>query len=234
MMNELKNKVAFMVAALLLLVSLTAFGQSGEEVTVNDSRIILEEIMKIPAKSIPLALFQKAEGIAMFPGMMKGGFIVGAQWGKGVLVVKNAVGTWEYPRFATLTSGSVGFQVGVQSADVILFFCTRRSVEAALQGRFTVGADANVAAGPIGRQTSAATDWRFTSEIYSYSRSRGVFLGVSIDGSIMEINNGTTTSFYQQGVPAIAKTLLDLIAGYATVPPTEPSLPANPQATGLQ
>ena len=166
----------------------------------------------------------------MFPGMVKGGFIVGAQRGKGILVAKNAEGVWEYPRFATLTGGSVGFQVGVQSADVILFFCTRRSVESALQGRFTIGADANVAAGPVGRQTSASTDWRLTSEIYSYSRSRGVFLGVSLDGSAMEINNAATTAYYQNGVSEKAKKLLDVIVGYAGTDQPEQDQQTNQQA----
>ncbi|MDO5582198.1 MAG: lipid-binding SYLF domain-containing protein, partial [Planctomycetia bacterium] len=105
----------------LLLCSHPALSQTKESKTVNDSIIVLNEIMKIPAKGIPTSLFRKAEGIAIFPGMMKGGFIVGVQKGYGALVVKTQEGVWEYPRFATITSGSIGFQAGVQSADVILF-----------------------------------------------------------------------------------------------------------------
>lgn len=196
----------------------TAQRPSPESVLVTDSRIILDEIMAIPVKGIPANLLQKAEGLAFFPQMVKGGFIVGIQRGNGVLVVKNEKGLWEYPRFVTLTGGSLGFQAGVQTADVILVFCSRRSVESALAGKFTIGVDASVSAGPVGRQTSAATDYQLSAEIYSYSRSRGLFLGASIDGSVME-NNGVG-NYYQNGVPEEAKSLLDSILRYSK--PEEP------------
>lgn len=212
-------KKSFFVLVGIFLLSNSAWSQNRETNTVNDSIIVLNEIMKIPAKGIPTSLFRKAEGIAIFPGMMKGGFIVGIQRGNGLLAVKNNDGIWEYPRFATLTSGSVGFQAGVQSADVILFLCSRRSVESMLAGKFTIGADANVAAGPVGRETSATTDIQLTSEIYSYSRSRGVFLGVSIDGSVIEIDQKAVSTYYQSGVPEEAQNLINSILGYVNNPP---------------
>ena len=180
---------------------------------MNDARIILDEIMAIPAKGIPINLLAKAEGLAFFPEMVKGGFIFGIQRGNGILVVKNEKGNWEYPRFVTLTGGSLGFQAGVQTADVILVLCSRRSVESALAGKFTIGADASVSAGPVGRQTSAATDYQLTAEIYSYSRSRGLFLGAAIDGSVMENNGGG--KYYQNGDPDEAKQLLESILHYS-------------------
>lgn len=191
--------------------------QTHQDTIVSDSAVIIEEIMSIPARGIPISLFQKAEGIAFFPGIMKGGFILGVQHGEGTLVVKNGNGQWEYPRFVTLTGGSIGFQAGIQSADIILFFCSRRSIESALAGKFTIGADASVAAGPVGRQTSAATDYRFTSEIYSYSRSRGVFLGAALDGSVMEITG--VGDYYKDGAPQSAQNLVRVITQYSTEQP---------------
>lgn len=193
----------------------TGFSQTREESIVTNSIATMREIMLIPAKSIPVNLMQKAEGVAIFPGMVKGGFIIGAQRGRGILIIKNNDGEWENPRFATLTGGSLGFQAGIQSADVILVFCTRRSVESAVKGHFTVGADATVTAGPVGRQATVGTDLKLASEIYSYSRSRGIFLGAAIDGCIMEIDHQAMTGYYRNGTPKDATDLLTMIRGYA-------------------
>ena len=211
-LNRWKKTFPAFLAFMFGCTAALAQAQSHEETIVNDSASVVRDIMAIPVQSIPRSLFQRAEGMAIFPSIMKGGFIIGVQHGEGTLVVKNKEGQWEAPRFIALTGGSLGFQAGVQSADIILIFCTRRSVESALAGKFTIGADASVAAGPVGRQTSAATDWQLTSEIYSYSRSRGLFLGAAIDGSSLEIKS---TEYYKNGVPAEAKALVDLIAGYA-------------------
>ncbi len=185
-----------------------------EEKIIADSHRCLNEIMEIPVKSIPVALFEKAEGIAIFPGLVKGSFIVGAQHGSGVLIVKNDNGKWEAPRFLEMTGGSVGFQAGIQAADIILIFCTRRSVEAAMSDQFTIGADASVAAGPLGRQASASTNFQLSSEIYSYSRSRGIFLGVALDGCVLNIDEGATQRYYANGITPSATNLVHLAAGY--------------------
>lgn len=203
-----------------------------EGIIVDDSRRVLEEIMEIPANSIPEWLFEKAEAVAIFPGLMKGSFIVGAQHGKGVLIVKNKEAKWEAPRFVKLTGGSVGFQAGIQSADIILVFCTQRSVESALRGQFTIGADASVAAGPIGRQASASTDARLGSEIYSYSRSRGIFLGVALDGCAMEVDNEISNQYYRNGVPENAAALVHLVAGYVQNDDAPASVPTVGDAAG--
>ncbi|MDO4627984.1 MAG: lipid-binding SYLF domain-containing protein [Planctomycetia bacterium] len=185
-----------------------------EETILTDSYRCMNEIMAIPAKSIPAALFEKAEGIAIFPGLVKGSFIVGAQHGSGVLIVKNAEGQWEAPRFLEMTGGSVGFQAGIQAADIILIFCTRRSVEAAMSDQFTIGADASVSAGPLGRQASASTNVQLSSEIYSYSRSRGLFLGVALDGCVLNLDEEATQRYYANGVTPSATNLVHLTAGY--------------------
>ena len=210
---------------------------SREDRVVTDSQLVLTEIMQIPAKSIPEALFKRAEGIAVFPGLKKGGFIVGVQRGKGVLVVKNQDGKWDNPRFVTLTGGSLGFQAGVQSADVILVFCTQKSVASALKGQFTVGADATVAAGPVGRQAAIGTDVQLTSEIYSYSRSRGIFLGAALDGSLMEVDMNAYNTFYFNGVPEHAVTLVQRVAEYAgeeDLPPQTEPLPTLDETETLR
>lgn len=201
------------------------------EILVNSHRC-LQEIMAIPANEIPAFLFEKAEGVAIFPGLVRGGFVVGAQHGKGVLVIKNAEGQWEAPRFLKMTGGSVGFQAGVQSADVILIFCTRRSVDSVIKGQFTIGADASAAAGPVGRKASASTNARLSSEIYSYSRSRGLFLGIALDGCVLDIEEDISEKYYANGMTPEAQQLVQLTMGYvqsaqhkqtAEVPVSQPS-----------
>ncbi len=189
--------------------------EGREDSILNESCRCLNEIMEIPGKAIPSFLFEKAEGIAIFPGLVRGGFVVGAQHGKGVLVVKNDDGVWEAPRFVKLTGGSLGFQAGIQSADVILIFCTRRSVHEAIKGEFTIGADASAAAGPVGRKASASTNTTLSSEIYSYSRSRGLFLGVAVDGCVLDVENENSRKYYANGIPAPAQQLTQLAQRYA-------------------
>jgi len=188
---------------------------SREETILNDSYRCLNEIMAIPASGIPEGLFAKAEGVAIFPGLIKGSFFIGGQHGNGVLIVKNEEGGWQAPRFLQMSGGSFGFQAGLQSADIILVFCTQRSVQAALDGDFTIGGDASVAAGPVGRQALASTNYQFNSEIYSYSRSRGLFLGVAVDGCVLHIDEDVNLNYYASGIPEPARRVTLLTAEYA-------------------
>lgn len=175
------------------------FRQEKENNTVALASQTLTEIMAVPAKGIPLALLKDAEAVAIVPRVIKAGFVVGGRRGEGVLLMRNSAGNWGNPLFVTLTGGSIGWQIGVQSTDVVLVFKSRKSLEGFLTGRkFTLGADAAVAAGPVGRQATAGTDIKLQSEIYSYSRSRGLFAGASLDGSVMEINNREDASYYRQ------------------------------------
>lgn len=165
--------------------------------TVVAAKQALDEFFGISIEAIPPAMLAGAEGIAIFPNMIKGGFILGVNYGKGVLHVRNPDRTWSPPVMATMGGGSLGFQAGVQAADIILVFKTPRSLNGLLNGqKVTLGADASVAAGPVGVQANAGTDARLGAEIYSYARSRGLFLGVSLGGSDISIDNNANSMLY--------------------------------------
>jgi len=212
------------IFALLVLVAPIAAvrAQSIEDGTVESASEVLREIMAIPAKGIPASLLADAQGVVIIPGMIKGGFVVGVRHGKGVLVARNAAGDWHAPVFITVTGGSVGFQAGLQATDVIAVFRNRQSVERLMQKKFTIGADVAVAAGPVGREASAATDGQLKAEILSYSRSRGLFAGVAIDGASMQVDHRATAAYYgpkpglpNGGVPIGAVKLVEQIVAYA-------------------
>ena len=194
------------LAGLAWLVGPTTYshGQSREDTIVLSSTAVLNEIMSAPFKGIPASMLADAQGVAIIPNMLKAGFVVGARHGKGVLLVRNENENWHAPVFITLTGGNIGWQAGVQTSDVILVFKTHQSVQGILSGKFTIGADVAAAAGPVGRQAAAATDGRLKSEIYTYSRSRGLFAGVSIDGSVLQIDSIANATFYRQ--PAAGQT----------------------------
>ena len=200
--------------------------QSRETGIVDSARAVLTEIMAIPAKSIPQSLLADAQGIAIMPGLLKGGFVVGIRHGRGVIVVKDDNGAWRPPAFVTISGGSFGWQAGVQAADIILVFKSRTSVESLLRGKFTIGAGVAAAAGPVGRQAEAGTDARLKAEIFSYSRSRGLFAGLALDGSVIKLDPQADAAYYrtapagQAGQPASlppsAVRLLQEIAKYTT------------------
>lgn len=173
-------------------------GQGAAEVeTVGKARQTLDEFAKLTIDSIPPTMLHAAEGIAIFPGMVKGGFILGVNYGKGVLLVRKADRTWSAPVMVTMGGGSVGFQAGVQSADIVLVFATPKSLQGILNGqKVTLGADAAVAIGPVGRQANAGTDARLGAEIYSYARSRGLFAGVSVGGADLSIDSNADSVLY--------------------------------------
>lgn len=183
------------------LLATTVHGQQTEQATVIKASAVLQQTMAEATTSIPAVLLRDAHGIAIVPDVLKGSFIVGARHGKGVLLVRDENQRWGAPVFVSLTGGNVGWQVGVQSSDVILVFKTRKSIEGLLSGKLTLGADASAAAGPVGREASAATDGRLQAEIYSYSRSRGLFAGVSIDGSVINVDSAANAIYYQARAP---------------------------------
>ena len=167
-----------------------------ERLKIEAATEVVTEIKAIPEKGIPPALLESSYGIAVIPGVIKVGFIFGGRHGKGVMVVKKEDGTWSDPSFISLTGGSVGYQIGAQSTDIILVFKSKKGVDGITRGKVTLGADLAVAAGPVGRQAEASTDVTLKAEIYSYSRSRGLFAGVSLEGAALLIDHKSNEKYY--------------------------------------
>ncbi len=185
------------ILLLLLFGSCPVLAEHEQENLVTLADEVLRDIFTIPERSIPPSLLSRAQAIAIIPEVMKVGFVVGGRYGKGVLVMKNRnTHAWSDPVFLQLKGGSLGFQIGVQSSDIILVFNNRRGLNSLVNGQFTLGADAAVAAGPVGRNAAAATDVKLQAEILSYSRSRGLFAGVSLDGSSLAIDHAANALFY--------------------------------------
>lgn len=208
-----------------------------EDAVVDSAREVLTQIMSIPGQSIPASLLARAEGVAIIPQMLKGGFIVGVRHGRGVVLTRDDARRWRLPMFVEITGASFGWQVGIQDTDLVLVFCTKRSLQNLMRGKFTIGASASAAAGPVGRDAEAATDARLAAEIYSYSCSRGLFAGVALDGAVLSVDNSGTDVYYRSAaalasqpgqpapLPASAVRLQEQLARYS------PS-PAQPPAAG--
>jgi lipid-binding SYLF domain-containing protein len=187
--------------------------------------------MRMPEQNIPTWLLERAYAVAVIPSVIKVGLGIGGRRGKGVLVVRKDTGQWSNPIFINLTGGSFGFQVGVQSTDVVLVFTSKQSIEGIVGGKVTLGADASVAAGPIGRQSSAATDIGLTAQVYSYSRASGLFAGVALDGSAITIDGSSNESFYKK--PGILASEIIRADAPAAPPPADQFLAAiQRSATG--
>jgi len=186
--------------ALLLLYTGTAVAGEQEASRANNAVRVLKEIMMAPDKRVPSDLLTNAYAVAVIPDVIKAGFVIGGRHGVGMISVKANDGTWSNPSFISMTGGSIGFQAGVQSTDVVLVFRTQRGVDSIVHGKFTLGADASVAAGQVGRDAHAATDAQLKAEIYSYSRSLGLFAGVALDGSVLAIDNDANQAVYGEGV----------------------------------
>ena len=184
------------LAVVVLLLALPVAAATKEEKRVADAADVLDQFLRIPEQSIPPAMLSRAYAIAVVPNVVRIGFGLGARRGKGILVVRQDDDSWSNPAFIALTGGSFGFQVGVQSTDVILVFKTRRGVDSIANGKLTLGADASIAAGPVGRSVEGATDVRFQAEIVSYSRARGIFGGVAFAGSGVTMDRKANVAFY--------------------------------------
>ena len=182
----------------LALASTTAFAGAQEDARAQNAVRVLTDIQAIPESAIPDKLFDEARAVIVVPDAIKAGLVIGGRRGHGLLSVKTVDGTWSNPAFVTLTGGSIGFQAGVQSADIVLVFRSDRGLESIVNGKFTLGADAGVAAGPVGRNASAATDGEMKAEIWSWSRARGLFAGVALDGAVLSIDDAADESVYGQ------------------------------------
>lgn len=176
---------------------------------VDAATEVLEQLSRMPEQGIPPTLLNNAYAVAVIPSVIKAGFVVGGSYGEGVLAVRRPNGKWSNPTFIRLGAGSVGWQIGAQSSDIVLVFKTRKGVDDIARGKLTLGGDIAVAAGPVGRHASAATDLQLKAEIYSYSRTRGLFGGVSLEGAWIGINRKANYAYYQDGQGSAAKILSD-------------------------
>jgi lipid-binding SYLF domain-containing protein len=202
---KLIKSMTFAMAALLLLGSWSTAALAKDEFKkAQESAEVLGEVMRIPEKGIPPVLLKHAHAIAIIPSVIKGAFIVGGRHGTGVVLVRGENGRWSDPVFISITGGSVGWQVGATSTDLILVFKSMKGVEGLLKGKFTLGADAAVAAGPVGRNAEAATDVTLKSEILSYSRSRGLFAGLSLEGAGLSVDDDADAAYYGRELSAKA------------------------------
>jgi lipid-binding SYLF domain-containing protein len=216
-------KTKFSIAALLATIIFSsgagptvAFGGAREEGRLLTATEVLEEIEAMPDVRLPDTLLAHAYGIAVIPDVTKVAFIFGGRHGNGVLAVRDKLtAPWSNPVFVSLTGGSWGFQAGAQSSDIILVFTTKAGIEGIAGGKITLGADASVATGPVGRQGSAATDTTFNSEIYSYARTRGLFGGIALDGSVIHIDRSANAALYQKS----GVTATEIMEGHAPMPP---------------
>ena len=212
--------------------SVAAVAGERQDARLTTATRVLTELMQMPEQNIPTWLLERAHAVAVIPAGIKVGLGVGARRGKGVLVVRKDNGEWSNPVFVNLTGGSFGFQVGVQSTDIVLVFTSRKSIEGIVGGKVTLGADASVAAGPVGRQSSAATDVGLSAQVYSYSRAQGLFAGVALDGSAMTIDGKSNESFY--GRPGVlASDLIRADAPPAPAPSNEFIAVLQRSATGV-
>ena len=177
-------------------VASAAFAGNKENERAANAVKVLDEVMRMPEQAIPGKLLQNAHAIAVIPNVVKAGLVVGGRHGKGLVSVRRADGTWSHPSYIRLSGASAGFQAGVQSTDVVLVFRTQRGVDSIVHGKFTLGADAAVAAGPVGRTAEASTDGQLKAEIYSYSRARGLFAGVALDGAVLSIDHDSNEAVY--------------------------------------
>lgn len=168
----------------------------------NAVRVLSEMIDDAPDKSLPADLLKNAKAIAVLPAMVKGGFVFSGSKGEGLISIKTRDGTWSNPNFISMAGAGVGFQVGIQSADVILVFRTDRGVQSIIDGKFTMGANASAAAGPVGRSATAATDGQMKAEIYTYSRAKGLFAGIALDGTHFSIDDDSNEQIYGPGITA--------------------------------
>jgi lipid-binding SYLF domain-containing protein len=180
--------------------------QSTEAERAMEAVSVLSEIMNIPENSIPEELMARAHGIAVIPHVVKGAFGIGGQWGKGLMSQRREDGSWSSPSYIEIGGGSFGLQIGVQASDIVLVFTDENGLKGILKGKLKLGADASATAGPVGRKAEIGTDVLLKSAVFAYSRSRGLFAGISLDGSVIGIDDSANRKIY--GKPVAGKEIL--------------------------
>src|ERR1039457_1687333 len=220
-------KRILIVTMLALLVTLTAVASDREDDVnrTNKAAQVFQEIMNTPDQGIPSDLLKSAKCIAIIPGDVKFAFVFGGNYGRGLATCRAGHG-WSAPMFVAIEGGSVGYQIGGSSTDIVMLFMNDHALQSLLSDRFKLGADASVAAGPVGRRAAAGTDLKLNAEILSYSRSKGIFAGVSLDGAVVQCDKSGDQALYgaevdmheilngSVSVPPSARGLLDELYGY--------------------
>lgn len=197
-----KLKFLFVPLLMTLFLVFTSFRDDSKETErLHEAANVLKEFDKMK-ESIPHDLISEYKGIVIIPSMINAGIGIGGKRGKGVAIVKLDDGTWSDPVFVTLTGGSIGPQIGVQAVDLVLVFRHKGALTKVKNGDVTIGGDISAAAGPVGRSTSANTDYEFKAEVYSYSRSRGLFAGISLNGTSLAIDKAANHAYYGDGMTA--------------------------------
>ena len=212
---------AVLAAALFVCAAVPrAAGDSEEAARVREASTVFNEIMAAPDHAVPDAVLHKAAAIAVFPSVLKAGFIVGVKRGRGIISVRDAKGNgWSAPAFLTVTGGSFGAQIGGASTDLVLIIMNRRGVEHLLSNQFKIGGEATAAAGPVGRDAQASTDIQLRAEILSYSRSRGLFAGITVNGASIRQDRDANEAFY--GKPYTSRQIAIQHLGGAPEPTAE-------------
>jgi len=198
-----------------MLTGIARAGSSKEDLQarIEAAKVVLDQIMAISDKSIPMNVLEQATCVGVVPGMKKGAFLVGVQYGQGVVTCRTGHG-WSAPVFIRLEGGSFGFQAGGQSTDLVLVAVNERGFQDLLKNKFKIGGDASAAAGPVGRAGTASTDWKMNAELLSYSRARGLFAGIDLDGTSVSQNTEDTEHYYGH-----AHSFESILKGSVEVPP---------------
>ena len=222
------------VTILMAIASLTAVASDRDDDVNRTQKAaqVFKEIMNAPDQGIPSSLLESAKCIAIIPGDKKFAFVFGGSYGRGLATCRTGHG-WSAPMFVAIDSGSVGYQIGGSSTDIVMLFMNDHALQSLMSDKFKVGADASVAAGPVGRNAAAGTDLKLNAEILSYSRSKGIFAGVSLDGAVMQADKSGDKAMYgddvnrheildgKVAIPASARALVEELGGYAHVAKAE-------------
>ncbi|SDD72587.1 Lipid-binding SYLF domain-containing protein [Dyadobacter soli] len=192
-LNKLKTMKMQAFLLIGLAISAPSFAQNKEEEKINAATSVLSDFNGI---QIPGQLIEASKGIIIVPRMINGGLIVGGKHGRGLAMIKREDGKWSDPVFVTITGGSVGAQIGVQAVDLVLVFKSEKSLMNIEKGDYTLGGDVSVAAGPVSKNASATTDYKLEAEVYSYSRSKGLFAGVTVNGAMLDVDVRANTGLY--------------------------------------
>ena len=217
-MRKVMRKVMF-VLAMLSLGTLCWAGSAREDATerLDNATSVMHEIMGMPDKGIPEEVLEHAKCVAVIPHMVKGGFVFGGKGGKGVATCRTA-NSWSAPAFITISGGSWGLQIGVEAVDVVLIIQNDKGVQRLLSSNFQIGGDASAAAGPVGRHAEAGTDWKMDTEILTYSRAKGAFAGLTLEGASLRQDNDSRHAIYGRKVTTRALLLGKVPAPSAAKP----------------